>query len=575
MTAAELAARVGAKRAGRAEWAVRCPAHDDTHPSLNFRDGRDGGIVFTCRSAGCATAAIIAAFGLTWADVCPTRHATLGEPLATYDYVDETGQLLFQVVRFPSKEFRQRRPDGFGNWIWKLDDTRRVLYRLPQLRAAVAAGQRVYVVEGEKDVLAVERAGAVATCNPMGAGKWRDEYGGVLQGADVVIVADQDEAGRAHARHVAVSLSGVARQVQLVTAAIGKDVSDHLAAGRELAALVALPVSGNGAGPTSPGVAEAPRFRLIPHDEWAAMPPPPWLVRGWLPLGSVAVLFGASSVGKSFVALELAYAVARGVPWLGQPVEQPGPVVYLAGEAGTSLRARCAAYLQYHGVARPAEVPLVIVPDLLRLAEWEDVNALTSALTARWPEGIRLIVLDTLAAACAGLLDENSSQEMTLALMALDALQQRTGATVQVVHHTGWATQDRERGSSALRGRWDVAMSLALGGDGAVTLTVPKARDFEQPQAIPIRLVSAHGSAVVQCEDRAPAARPLTALERTALRVLQQVGGMDGLGANDWWQATDAPRASFFRARKRLEQLDAVVCEHRRYRVTPLGESVL
>ena len=92
----------------------------------------------------------------------------------------------------------------------------------------------MYVVEGERDVLALERAGVTATCNPMGAGKWRDTYAESLVGADVVVVADQDEPGRRHARQVAASLEGKASSVRIVEAAVGKDAADHLAAGKTI-----------------------------------------------------------------------------------------------------------------------------------------------------------------------------------------------------------------------------------------------------------------------------------------------------------------------------------------------------
>jgi putative DNA primase/helicase len=104
------------------------------------------------------------------------------EAIATYPYVDENGELLFEAVRFEPKDFQQRRPDGAGGWICNLKGTTRVLYRLPKVREAIAAGEPVFVVEGEKDVHALEHAGLVATCNPMGAGKWRPEHSEALRG---------------------------------------------------------------------------------------------------------------------------------------------------------------------------------------------------------------------------------------------------------------------------------------------------------------------------------------------------------------------------------------------------------
>jgi hypothetical protein len=166
--------------------------------------------------------------------VTPGRHIA-----AVYPYVDEEGRLLFEVVRFRPKDFRQRRPDGRGGEIWNLNGTRRVLYRLPKVIVAARRGRRIYVAEGERDVEEIEAAGGVATCNPGGAGKWRPEYAEALRGAEVVVVADRDEPGRKHAREVFGSLETMAASVQLVEPAEGKDAADHLAAGHGLDDFVA------------------------------------------------------------------------------------------------------------------------------------------------------------------------------------------------------------------------------------------------------------------------------------------------------------------------------------------------
>jgi len=132
---------------------------------------------------------------------------------ATYNYTDEGGDLLFQAVRMEPKDFRFRRPDGNGGWIWNMKGVRRVLYNLPGVLATVADGGTVYVVEGEKDadrINALPDAGnIIATTNPGGAGKWRREYSEMLLGANVVIVQDKDDPGRKHARAVARSLKEI------------------------------------------------------------------------------------------------------------------------------------------------------------------------------------------------------------------------------------------------------------------------------------------------------------------------------------------------------------------------------
>src|SRR5262249_13144941 len=108
--------------------------------------------------------------------------------VATYDYTDEAGELLFQVLRYHPKAFRQRRPDGNGGWIWSLGEVSRVLYRLPEVIEAVALERTIFIAEGEKTVDALVELGLSATCSPGGAGKWCDEYSHYLADANVVIL---------------------------------------------------------------------------------------------------------------------------------------------------------------------------------------------------------------------------------------------------------------------------------------------------------------------------------------------------------------------------------------------------
>lgn len=208
----------------------RCPAHQDATPSLSVNRGAKG-VILKCQ-AGCDTEKVVVEIGLTMRDLfdAPTERRP-DETIATYRYVDEDGTLLYEVLRKPGKRFVQRRPDGKGGWEWKLGDVRRVLYNLPGVIEAVAKGEPVYVVEGEKDADALVRAGVVATCNSGGACKWRPEFAGHLRGADVVIVPDQDGSGAKHAADVEASLVGVARCVWVLKPAAGKDASDHLEAG--------------------------------------------------------------------------------------------------------------------------------------------------------------------------------------------------------------------------------------------------------------------------------------------------------------------------------------------------------
>lgn len=242
--------------------AWRCPNHDDRKPSLSVHQG-DKGAVLTCH-AGCDTNAVLAALHLAPADLFDqplerTGTNGLGQIVARYPYTDEHGEVLFEVRRYDPKTFRQYRPDGNGSWTPGLNGARRPLYRLPAVLAAITIGSTVYVVEGERDVETLERAGAVATCNPMGAGKWKPEHTAALRGGSVVIVADRDNEGRAHAATVAAELRAADCAVTVVEGVVGKDITDHISAGHTLDQLAS-------AGTTLPS--EAPTDSL---GSWAAL----------------------------------------------------------------------------------------------------------------------------------------------------------------------------------------------------------------------------------------------------------------------------------------------------------------
>lgn len=153
--------------------------------------------------------------------------------LATYDYRDETGTLLFQVVRQHPKKFLQRRPNGAG-WAWNLHNTRRVLYRLPEMVESLALSHPVFIVEGEKDVDQLKDVGIPATCNPGGAGKWRDEYSAQFADGCAYIIPDNDVQGMTHALEVMRSIraaGGRAHIVLLPDLPPKGDVSNWLNAG--------------------------------------------------------------------------------------------------------------------------------------------------------------------------------------------------------------------------------------------------------------------------------------------------------------------------------------------------------
>jgi KaiC/GvpD/RAD55 family RecA-like ATPase len=151
---------------------------------------------------------------------------------STFDYTDENGKLLYQVVRKTGKRFMQRRPiDGQpGKWQWGLGKVAPVPFQLPRFAKVELIG----CVEGEKDAIALSRVGWVGTCNNGGAGNFRPEIALYFTGKHVAVFPDNDEPGRKHAELVAKILHGVAASVKIVEIpglALKGDVSDYLQSG--------------------------------------------------------------------------------------------------------------------------------------------------------------------------------------------------------------------------------------------------------------------------------------------------------------------------------------------------------
>lgn len=244
MTTAEILPRFEGVRPSGSGYVALCPAHDDHTPSLSISTGDRGDTLLHCH-AGCATESVCAAAGLKLADLFANPSGN-GSPrrqeiVATYPYEDAAGKLLSETVKLgPLKTFRQRRPARpddppervKGGFVWDVRGVDRVPYRLPQLLAY--SGRAICVVEGEKDVDALAGIGITATTCPGGAGNWRPEFSRFFEGKIAIIIPDNDEPGRQHARQVARSLHGIATKVKVIelpSLPPKGDASDWLASG--------------------------------------------------------------------------------------------------------------------------------------------------------------------------------------------------------------------------------------------------------------------------------------------------------------------------------------------------------
>jgi putative DNA primase/helicase len=159
--------------------------------------------------------------------------------VAEYDYLDENGARLYQVVRYAPKNFRQRRQNGSG-WVWKGPESA-VPYRLPELVTSSALGAPVLIAGGEKDVDNLRALGFTATCNHGGEGKWWPELTPHFEDRRVFILCDNDHQGEKHQQVVGAALSGIAKEIRVVRfpdLPAGGDVSDLIAKGATRADIV-------------------------------------------------------------------------------------------------------------------------------------------------------------------------------------------------------------------------------------------------------------------------------------------------------------------------------------------------
>ena len=315
----------GAKQSGD-HWISPCPLSDHKTPAghLTLKDAEDKALV-TCQGGKHSYQDFCEAWGFDSLTYSPNGNGPESNIIANYDYTDANGKLLYQVVRYEPKDFRQRRPDGNGCWLWNMRGITPVLYRLPEVLKAVREGRMVYICEGEKDANNLTKLGLIATTNSGGAEKWRPDNTETLKGASVIILPDRDVPGQRHAAKVAASLHGKAKSIKVVELPNSdgyqvKDVSDWLAAGGTLSELERL-------------VRETLEHKQKESDISivciADVQPETvsWLWLPYIPKGKLTLLEGDPGIGKSWVSLAIATAVSLGNGLPEAEASEPGEVV--------------------------------------------------------------------------------------------------------------------------------------------------------------------------------------------------------------------------------------------------------
>ena len=195
---------------------ARCPAHEDKHQSLSVSQGSDKRILVKCQ-AGCSAHQVVSAMSLTMADLYSSKKETVHSPtVAVYRYCDADGELLAEKLRRADKSFTWRQPDKNNShrWLYNRSGLTIPPYNLPD----VIKSDRVYIVEGEKDVETLRKYNLVATTGADGAGlgKWRIHYNEWFRNKAVSILPDNDKNGMEYAKETAQKLSSVAKSVKLL-----------------------------------------------------------------------------------------------------------------------------------------------------------------------------------------------------------------------------------------------------------------------------------------------------------------------------------------------------------------------
>lgn len=322
----------------------------------------------------------------------------------------------------------------------------------------------------------------------------------------------------------------------------------------------------------------APASHLQPLSSFASVHgAAPYLIKGLLSKASYAVMYGPPGEGKTFTALDIAYHVAAGQPWMERRVRS-GTVLYLAYEGAGGLRRRAQALMQHYG---RADLPLYFDDTPYNLRELEGRRALGATISSL-PEAPALVVIDTFAhALCGG--DENSAQDVSAFNAGVAALIKHTGACVMVIHHPP-KSGNGPRGSSALHGAIDTELEV-----NSRRIVATKQRDVEIGDAIwfklrPIALgIDEDGDEITSCVvlaaepgEVAPDRRKATgtqSIDSLAFDVLcrltpngEPISGEDWQAACDEFLPTTASsrRTAWYRIRTKLEKRELI---------TDLGEN--
>jgi hypothetical protein len=398
-----------------------------------------------------------------------------------WTYQTEDGAIVFAVERVqyknadgsfvlkdgkPDKMFWQKRPDPKkpAAWLYDVKGAPNVPYRLPELIEAAGQGQTILLVEGEAKADLLRSWNVPATCCAGGAGKWRAEHSEYLRGADVVILPDNDDAGRKHLDVTAAALQGIAKSVRVLELPglpPKGDIVDWAKVGGTVEQLHDL--IDREARPWLPSATATDDLNeWDAGDDPGAIPPRQWLLANQFCCSFISSIVSAGGVGKSALRLLQFISLALGRSLCGQHVFRRSRVLLISLEDDhDELQRRIKAVLDHYGIDR-SELKgwlFCATPKGVKLAQLNGrthivgplEQQLRDAITRRKPN---LVSLDPFIKTHG--LDENKSVDMDFVCDLLATFAIEFGIAVDSPHHVHKGTltpgdADSGRGSSGIR----------------------------------------------------------------------------------------------------------------------------
>ena len=509
----------------------------DKNPSLSISINDDGKPLFHCHG-GCTQEDVFNTIKdmrlLPELEERPDPLANI-KPLPQikfdqeWEYQDEDRTTVFVKQRMKigesGKTYRLYKVDPDGRRHPTLGDARIVPYKLPELLDAKTAGRIIYVVEGEKAADALISIGVTATTAHTGAGSWPEAITEYFAGANVVILPDNDLPGWRYAQKAVDAILPIAKNVKVVDLGLqghgddayefiheqGKqreDLIELVKATQKLTStdvtiperLVALKLDApidatpqqqqaqpediakefapDAIAQTEAKPAKPPKTVNIEAWDDIQDEPVEWMIHSILPTKSFSALFGPPGSFKSFIALDMAEAIATGRPWMGNEVEKQGAVLYICGEGFGGMGARIKACQIHHST--PKGAPIYVIRHQLNLrSSAEDFNALMMAvvqLVETTGIEFQLLIIDTLARAFGGG-NENDSDAMGSFITSMGKIQEFLACALMVLHHSGKDLAKGLRGHSSLLGAVDTQLEILRFEDqakGIISLTKQK-----------------------------------------------------------------------------------------------------